>query len=272
MKVYELKNNNKAMLLAAVEDRNHPINFGFNGETKEQIWSPIEVETLYKRTYKDFPVYRIGKPVISAKVKRAIESFISSEVEFLPLVHKELELYMINVTNILDCVDWERTDVEWTEENSFAGFNKLVFDFSKIPEHTYIFKFKELATVAVYVTEEFKELIERNKFKGLDFEFTEVYDSEFTEEKEQEQKLAYEAAIAAVEQNKGQEFSYEEAVERVNQGVAVASGKWKMQLDGEGRFWLGEIILGLTYQWIMPVYIPPVLLSFQWHEIQKSEI
>ncbi|OAB43952.1 hypothetical protein PBAT_17175 [Paenibacillus antarcticus] len=177
---------------------------------------------------------------------------------------------MLNVINVLDCVDWERSDIQRFKDGSWAGFNKIVFDFIRIPDNTYMFKFKEMAGVCVYVTEAFKDLIESNKLKGLDF--SEVYDSEFTEEKEQEQKIAYEAAIAAVEQNKGQEFSYEEAEERVNQGAAVASGKWKMQLDNKGGLWLGEIILDLTYQWMIPVYIPPVLLGFQWHEVEKSEI
>lgn len=64
----------------------------------------------------------------------------------------------------------------------------------------------------------------------------------------------------------------EEALERVDQGQAVASGKWKMQLDEKGRFWLGDLNLELKYSWIMPIYIPPVLLGYRWHEVEKSEI
>lgn len=258
------------MLLAAVENREHPINSDFRGEPKAHDWTPVRVETLYKKTYKDFPHYIIGKPVISERVKQVIAPFVTNEVEILPLLHDELDLYMLNVINVLDCVDWERSDIQRFSDGSWVGFNKLVFDFTKIPKDTYMFKFIEKAGVCVYVTEAFKDLIESNKLKGLDF--SEVYDSEFTEEKEQEQKHFYEAAISAVEQNKGKEFSYEHAVERVNQGAAVASGKWKMQLDNKGEFWLGEVILDLTYQWMMPVYIPPVLLGFQWHEVEKSEI
>lgn len=66
-------------------------------------------------------------------------------------------------------------------------------------------------------------------------------------------------------------FTYEEALEHVNQGKAVVSGKWKMQLDSEGQFWLGELTLDLKYQWISPVFIPPVLLGYLWHEVEKTE-
>ncbi|MGF7046897.1 hypothetical protein J2T13_001399 [Paenibacillus sp. DS2015] len=237
-------------------------------ELNAHDWTSIRLETLYKMTYKDFPVYRVGKPVISERVKEVIAPVVSNETEILPLIHDDLNLHVLNIINVLDCVDWERTDSRRYKDGSWADFNKLVFDLNRIPDNTYMFKIKEVATVTVYVTEAFKYLIESNNLKGLDF--CEVYDSEFTEEKEQEQKLAYEAALAAVDHNKGQEFSYEEAVDRVNQGAAVASGKWKMQLDDKGRLWLGEIILDLSYQWIMPVYIPPVLLGFQWHEVEKS--
>ncbi|MEG6591326.1 imm11 family protein [Paenibacillus barengoltzii] len=270
MKVYELRNHIKSMVITSDNDKSHPITSAFDGVSKLAEWTPIKVKTISKKSYRDFPDYRIGKPVISARVKEVIEPFVRTEVEFLPLMHEELDLYMVNVTNVLDCVDWKRSDFESFEDGTLAGFNKLVFDFTKIPKWTYIFKFKERATTRVYVTEAFKDLIESHKFKGLDFSV--VFDSAFTEEKEQEQKRNYELALEEIERKKGEEFSYEEARERVDKGQAVASGKWKMQLDEKGRFWLGELTLDLTYQWIMPIYTPPILLSYLWHEVEKSEI
>lgn len=155
---------------------------------------------------------------------------------------------MVNVTNVLDCVDWERSDVRRDEEGSFSDFNNLIFDFKKIPENTFMFKFKEFSTVHVYVTEAFKELIEQNKLKGLDFSI--VHDSEFTEEKKLEQKKNYEDALTALEHNKGAEFSYNEARERVAQDKAVASGKWKMQFSDEGEFCLEIKISSLIFYFL----------------------
>lgn len=271
MRVYEWNYNySKSMVITSDNDENHPITDSFDGEPKLDLWTPIKVRTVSKKSYRDFPVYLSSKPVISARVKEVIEPFVKDEVEFLPLLHDELDLYMINVTKVLDCVDWKRSDIRTYEDGSLAGFNKLVFDFTKIPAETYIFKFVERASTLVYVTEAFKDLIESHKFKGLDFSV--VFDSEFTEEKEQEQKRNYEMALEEIERKKGVEFSYEEARDRVDKGQAVASGKWKMQLDEKGRFWLGELTLDLTYQWIMPFYTPPILLSYLWHEVEKSEI
>ncbi|KHL92696.1 hypothetical protein QW71_27560 [Paenibacillus sp. IHB B 3415] len=105
---------------------------------------------------------------------------------------------------------------------------------------------------------------------GLDFSV--VYDSEFTEEMEQERQLKYEEALLVIERNKGEEFIYTEAEQRMDQGQAVGSGKWRMQFDDDGEFWLGELTLELIYRWGRPVYIPPILLGYTWHEVEKCEI
>ncbi|RUT45251.1 hypothetical protein EJP82_16370 [Paenibacillus anaericanus] len=271
MKVYKFREHSKAMNFSAVFNNDeHPIHSDFDGSPKQNIWTPIKLETLFKRTYKDFPYYIIGQPVVSKRVKELMEPFTCNEVEFLPLIHDDFEFFMVNVTNVLDCVDWQRSDFRTFDDGSWAGFNKLVFDFHKVPEDTYMFKINQGATTRVYVTEAFKDLIERNKLKGLDF--SQVYDSDFTEAKELEQKRNYESALADIERSKGQEFSYEEAGERVGQGKAVASGKWKMQLSTKGNFLLGELLLDLTYQWIRPMYIPPILLDYLWHEVDKDTI
>ncbi|SDT40025.1 hypothetical protein SAMN05444162_4133 [Paenibacillaceae bacterium GAS479] len=267
MKVYRYENSSKNMILAGDTDDLHPLNSRFNGDSKLDIWYPIKVETLYKRTYNDFPKYIIGKPIFSEKVKELTESFISDEVEFLPLGHKDMNLFAVNVTKVLDCVDWDRSDIRTFNDGSFAGFNKLVFDFSKIPPNTYIFKYKERAMTQVYVTDLFKELVEKHKLKGLDF--SEVFDPEFTEEKEREQQRAFDQRLAEIEQNKGPEISFDEARALVDHGHVVESGKWRMKLNSKGQFVLGELLQDLSYQWMKPVYIPPILLGYDWCKVEE---
>lgn len=273
MKVFELKNSPQAMVLTGERTygiSGHPIATDFKGDSKIDDWEPIKLETLYKKNYDDFPNYALGKPIVSEKVKQILAPFVESEVEFLPLIHDEMILFVMNVTNILDCVDWQRSDVKWSKYRNFLGFNKLKIDFSKIPNDTYLFKVKETAKTKVYVIEAFKELIEQHQLKGLNFSL--VDDSDFTDEMELEQQRRYEAALLAIENSKGPEFSYEEAEKRVDENQAVASGKWKMQLDDKGIFWLGTLTLDLKYNWVRPKYVPPVLFDYQWHEAERSEI
>lgn len=269
MKVYELRNNDSCMDLNTV-DWEHELASDFNGHNKVEIWTPAKVQTLYKKKYNDFPSLIIGKPIMKGNVKNIFEPLMSKEVEFLPLIHSELELYVVNITNVLDCVDWSRSDVRTYSDGEWADFNKLVFDFSKIPDDTYMFKIKETATVQVFVTDLFKKVVDEHKFKGLNFSV--VYDSEFTQEKEEEQQRLYEAALEEIERNKGQEYSYEEARELVDQGEAMASGPWKMQLNKHGQFVQGELMKNLSYQWMIPAYIPPMLLLQSWHKVKKLEI
>ncbi|WP_342351893.1 imm11 family protein [Paenibacillus xylanexedens] len=267
--MYDLINNDNCMELQIL-DWDHELASRFNGESKKKNWTPTKIKTLYKKKYNDFPRIIIGKPAMNANVKKVFEPFVSDEVEFLPLAHDELELYVLNVTNILDCVDWERSDVRRKSDGSWAGFDKVVFDFSKIPHGTYMFKIKETATVEVYVTDLFKKVVDEHKFKGLNFSV--VYDSEFTQEKEEEQQRLYDAALEEIELNKGQEYCYDDARELVDQGEAMASGPWKMQLNQHGQFLQGELLKDLSYQWMIPAYIPPVLLLKSWHKVKKSEI
>lgn len=271
MKVYKWVNNEKVMTLSYKSDSNdsHPIFTSFNGDSVLGLWTPFEVVTIYKRKYRDIPLYSSGMPVISKRVREIIEPFVANEVEFLPLVHDELELYMMNITNILDCVDYDRSEVRLSV-GKMAGFEHIVFDFSKIPSETYLFKVREIAKTKAFLTEKFKELIESHKIKDLDFSIE--YDSEFTIEMELQQKQQYEAALSLLENYHGQEFSYEEARAKIETGLAVESGKWRMQHDEQGRLWLGQLRPDVTYLWMRPVYIPPILLDYRWHEIERSTI
>ncbi|WP_366346932.1 DUF1629 domain-containing protein [Paenibacillus amylolyticus] len=272
MKIYEYKHDVKVKLLEAVEDESHLINSDFHGASKIKEWTTINVETLYKRTYMDFPNYIIGKPVVSKKVKDKMEKedILTNEVEFLPITNDNMELFMLNVTNILDCVDYNRSGIDRFKDGSWFRFNKLVFDATKIPDGTCMFKIKETAGVQVFVTEKFKEWIEEHKFKGLNFSV--IYDSDVPEEMEAEQQRLYDAALEEIERNKGEEYSYDDARELVDQGETMASGPWRLQLDDQGRLWRGQLLKDLSYQWIMPVYIPPVLMLKSWHKVDRSEI
>ncbi|MEK4850172.1 DUF1629 domain-containing protein [Paenibacillus sp. FSL H7-0756] len=274
MKVYDLKVKHSTTTTLFLENYNelslHTIREDFQGQKLLGKWEPVKIQTYKKRKFNEFPYLIDEKPIVSYKAMNILMPYISTEVEFLPLIHDELDIFMINVINILDCVDWQKSKAKWLQEKYFMGFDKLVFDYTKIPEQTYLFKIKEQATSKVYVTELFKELIEEHQLPGLDFSV--VYDSEFTEEMEQVQQRKYEAALQAIEHSKGTEFSYEEARILMEQGKAVASGKWRMLYDEKGELWLGELMVDLKYEWGRPAYIPPILLGYLWHEVDYTQI
>nr|WP_154960466.1 hypothetical protein [Paenibacillus xylanexedens] len=271
MKIYRISGHSKSMDINLEDSSSeHLLNSDFNGNPLGELWSPVKVITLQKRSYHDFPDFTLGKLIVTDKVREVMAIPLQTQVEFLSLLHESLDLSVVNVINILDCVDWKRTDVMYTSKGRFSRFNKIVFELSKVPSGTYIFKIKETASHQIYVTEEFKQLVEQYKFKGLDF--TLVFDSEFDENEESRQNQEYEKMLVEIERNKGQEYSYDEARELVDQGEAMASGPWKMQLNKHGQFVQGELLKDLSYQWMIPTYIPPVLLLKSWHKVKRSEI
>jgi len=52
VKVYEWKHNSKSMVLAAAEDRDHPLVADFDGTSKAAEWLSTELKTLNKKTIK----------------------------------------------------------------------------------------------------------------------------------------------------------------------------------------------------------------------------
>ncbi|WP_407712621.1 imm11 family protein [Clostridium botulinum] len=94
----------------------------------------------------------------------------------VPLSYDKGDYSVINVTNVKDCVDYEKAEVK-----RFKGSDKI-FRFIKYafkPEsikNEHIFKVCEYSKIFVFVSDEFKNLVESSGLKG--FLFIEVWDSE----------------------------------------------------------------------------------------------
>lgn len=273
MKIWELKSDVKSRMLTIDHNKgitiNHPFYEIFDGSSKLQAWDVCYVTNYRKGRYTDFPSFRLGIPVFSRKTLDILGPYINNYVEFLPLVHEEMDFFAVNVINVIDCVDRQRSKVKTLiSTGDSLGYEKIVFSSEKIPEHTLIFKVN--GSLGIYVTDHFIELVNLHKLKG--FKFIEVWNSEITDEMELEKQKQYKDMLDSIEKNKGLECTYDEAMEVIQSGKAVASGKWKMQRDDRGRLWLGQLGEDCKYHWLMPVYIPPVLLGYMWHEVERSSI
>lgn len=272
MKIWELNYDEKSRSLTydftKAKSENHPIRTYFDGSIKGDNWIPIHLISGDKGKYIDLLAFKSGLLAFNGNAYSKIAPFIKEEVEFLSATHDEFEVHLVNVTNVIDCVDKNRSISKRLPTETFIGYKEMYVNKELIPDSTHIFKIPELSISSIYVTDHFVELVNKNKLKG--FVFTEILGTEFTEEMAQEKQQKYELMLANIEKNKGAEFSYDDAVDKVRLGLAAASGKWKMQQDSKGRFWLGQLTDDCEYSWIMPAYIPPILLGYQWHEIDKT--
>ncbi|EFM09650.1 hypothetical protein PaecuDRAFT_3699 [Paenibacillus curdlanolyticus YK9] len=255
------------MRLTTCDEQGDAVLDHFNGEPMASWYRPIKLSIQRKGKEHDFPAILPGVLIFSKKARTIVEPLVGEHVEFLAVDHSEMpdfEINMVNVTNVIDALDYEHTEFRYYSTGEMADYEKPAFQFDKI-KNSPIFRVPE-RTVRIYVTDEFRDLVLKHKLKGLDFE--EVWDSEVTDDMEQERQRQYEAHLAEIENNKGTEVGFDEAVAQAEAGKAMASGKWKLQADSTGNVLLGDLTFSGDYDWIDPIYYPPILLELRWHEVE----
>lgn len=207
--------------------------------------------------------------LISKRAMEVLKDIIGEKAEYIPGVHIELNemLFLVNVTNVIEALNYEKS--------SFTRFRTgkiLRIDSYSFLEHLvldqHIFKLKENRG-SIFVSDTFKNVVESNGLLGFSFE--EVWNSNEDEVNEMEAK--YQSLLETINNQPGEKYSYGEAQKLVDQGAAVVSGEWKMQLNRQGKFVIGRLndIGDGTYFWMQPAYIPPVLLSLKW-QVENIEL
>ncbi|WP_127532676.1 imm11 family protein [Paenibacillus kobensis] len=193
----------------------------FNGEPMASWYKPIKLTVQKKRKKHDFPDMLPGVLILPKKTRAIMEPLIGPYVEFLDVDHSEIqgiEINLANVTNVIDALDYDHSELTYFTSGRISGIKKVSFHLVKVINNP-IFNIPE-NKAHIYVNDEFRDLV--IKSKGLEFE--KVWDSENDEEKERVRKQQYEAQLAAIEQSKGTEVSFDEALSLVNAGKVNCNG------------------------------------------------
>lgn len=164
MKVWELGTHEKSRQLgfediSDLKKQSHPLLAGFKGTSLSSVWSLPKLKTLKKGRYSDFSNLRSGVVVISQEVYSKLHSFIDNQVEFLAVDCEETNYQLVNVLNVLDCVDKVKSKAETAGNGAVVTYLSMVFNQEKIPGSTLIFKIPELVSRRVYVTDAFLKLV-----------------------------------------------------------------------------------------------------------------
>ena len=149
----------------------------FDGRSKIKGWRPIALKALEGNLpYGDVASFIPGIPVVSPKVIEVTKDLIKEEVEVLPTICSDCELYILNVTNIVDAVDYAKAQVKYFPDGKrVLRFIKLAFIEEKV-RGNHIFKLTEHKLSSPYVSDEFRQRIIDNDLTGFKFEL--VWDSE----------------------------------------------------------------------------------------------
>lgn len=132
------------------------------------IWKPIKVY-LRRADKPTSDIMRLTLNVFAFN-KRAQDTLldvINGSVEFLPLNYEPETLQVVNVTDILDCVDLSNSNFEKPYLGIEVQAHGLIFEKGCL-EDKHMFKLPLLSN-QVFVSDKFKQVVEENNLTGAEF-------------------------------------------------------------------------------------------------------
>lgn len=155
------------------KDKHGYKSFVFDGVPVEN-WTDVELYPSKHRTETGKPigdVYPVtaGTAIINEKTFKVLEPHITDCVQILSATIKSKKVYVLNFTTVIDCLDRDASKVIF-----FSNSDRIMeieeFAFHKeLLTNAFAFKIPEEIQSPPFVTEEFKELIEKNNIKGFKF-------------------------------------------------------------------------------------------------------
>ncbi len=147
----------------ASSDREDSLTGLFNADGKPQDWMhrPAVQFIDDPRTKKPKPRANViafvpGALVLDAKARLALGAFLSKFGQLLALHCGGETLFFFNVTNIVPCVDAERSEKRRSGAIAMEAFNE-----SRVPSEPAIFKDPLMAPIRIYVNDAGRAEIER---------------------------------------------------------------------------------------------------------------
>lgn len=161
----------------------------FDGSSKKKEWYPIKVKRIKPKVRPnlgDTPCFYIM--TLSEKAVELLRPLMDETVEVLELDFEE-KYYAINVTTVLDVIDYEKSKYKtFKSSGRIMRFEKYVFrDIPTLRKYN-IFKIPDETNSAPFVSERFKKLVEDSGLEGFKFEL--VWDSEAIQEPEEIEEIS----------------------------------------------------------------------------------
>lgn len=230
----------------------------FDGQPLSDRWVPPIVSSELKENPSDFLDCHNGALLLSLRAKELLEKHIHpDEAEFLPLEHEGELYYYMHVLNVVSCIDEENTPEERARNKEFEFHENLA-----APHHIMRVKGNKSNYVVPYpfVSDYIHNIIIQSELQG--YQMVESWDSTYSWK---QKEADFQQMVQEVNRSLITTFTYEKAVNYVKQNnMTVYNGKWAMRLNKDGELLLGNLLLDGSYSWMIPMYIPPVLLYEVW--------
>ena len=181
MKIYELNNDiNKFKWFGRIHsndtkyDYEFDILFEMRGQSIIKNWKPIEINAIVESKEDallligDYP--KFDEPLISEDALDILLPFMKKYIELLDIkiLGEKLKCnyYLLNVLNILDCLDLNKSMIDWASDSSgITNVKEYTFKEDQL-KNSFIFRIKGYEK-NIYVNEEFKNLVDKNNLQGF---------------------------------------------------------------------------------------------------------
>ncbi|WP_251862281.1 DUF1629 domain-containing protein [Clostridium sp. Marseille-Q2269] len=120
------------------------MSYGFDGKSIKDTWIPFSVEEIEIIRKGDKPSFSGSLPVFSRKAVEVLKKYLDNNAEVLPLSYDKGNYFIINVINVKDCIDIEKSEVKRFKcSGEIMRFIKYAFKPEAI-NNEHIFKIPEL--------------------------------------------------------------------------------------------------------------------------------
>ncbi len=114
----------------------------------------------------------VGIVLFNQKAKDCLEGVFGDYVEFVPAKYQDDIYYIVNVLNIIDGLNYEKSEFKKTHDGKPYAVNKFSFK-PNIVKNIPIFKvffWKNIYGSDIFVSQEVKDIVEANGLTGFSFE------------------------------------------------------------------------------------------------------
>ena len=114
----------------------------------------------------------VGTVLFNQKAKDCLERVFGDYVEFVPAKYQDDIYYIVNVLNVIDGINYERSEFRKTGDGKPYAVNKFSFK-PNIVKNIPIFKvffWKNIYGSDIFVSQEVKDIVEANGLTGFSFE------------------------------------------------------------------------------------------------------
>lgn len=138
----------------------------FDGTSLAETWVQPPLELTEGKVFDVVSYVEPSAIVFNEKAKMKLLPFIGNEVEFLPVTFRNMNLYVVNVVNMVDCLDRERSELYYRDDGKTVRAVRYYVFRDCIPNNTYLFKIPESKSATILCTDSFKNLVESTGITG----------------------------------------------------------------------------------------------------------